>query len=34
MVDIYTDIEIDDRLGDFFGEEGIKAIQKKGLGDL
>lgn len=34
MVDIYTDIEIDDRLGDFFGEEGIKKVEKKSLGDL
>lgn len=34
MVDIYTDIEIDDRLGDFFGEEGIKNVEKKGLNDL
>lgn len=34
MVDIYTDVEIDDRLGDFFGEDGIKAIEKKTLRDL
>lgn len=34
MVDIYTDIEIDDRLGDFFGEDGIKKVEKKNLGDL
>lgn len=34
MVDIYTDIEIDDRLGDFFGEDGIKVVEKKGLSDL
>lgn len=34
MVDVYTDIEIDDRLGDFFGEDGIKQVEKKGLSDL
>lgn len=34
MVNLYTDIEIDDRLGDFFDEDGIKEIEKKNLSDL
>lgn len=34
MVDIYSDMEIDDRLGDFFGEDGVKKVEKKDLNDL
>ena len=34
MVNLYTDIEIDDRLGDFFDEDGIKEMEKKNLSDL
>lgn len=34
MVNLYTDIKIDDRLGDYFNEDGIKEIEKKSLSDL
>lgn len=34
MVNLYTDIKIDDRLGDFFDEDGIKEMEKKNLSDL
>jgi integrase len=34
MVSIYDDSEVDDKLGDFFGENGIKQVEKKGLNDL
>lgn len=34
MVNLYTDINIDDRLGDFFDEDGIKEVEKKSLTDL
>ena len=34
MVNLYTDIDIDDRLGDFFDEDGIKEVEKKSLTDL
>lgn len=34
MVDIYSDIEVDDQLGEFFGEEGIKQVERKSLQDL
>lgn len=34
MVDLYTDIEVDDTLGDYFGEDGIKQVDKKSLKDL
>lgn len=34
MVDHYTDIEVDDRLGEFFGNDGIKQIEKKNLSDI
>ena len=34
MVDLYTDLEVDDTLGDYFGEEGIKQTDKKTLKDL
>lgn len=34
MVSIYDDTEVDDKLGDYFGEEGIKQVESKGLSDL
>lgn len=34
MVGLYTDIEIDDRLGDYFDEDGIKEVEQKNLSDL
>ena len=34
MVGIYTDIEVDDRLGEYFDEDGIKEVEKKSLIDL
>lgn len=34
MVNIYNDQEIDDQLGKYFDENGIKQIEQKGLSDL
>ena len=34
MVDLYTDIDVDDKLGEYFGEEGIKKVESKSLSDL
>lgn len=34
MVSIYDDTELSDKLGDYFGEEGIKKVEKKSLSDL
>lgn len=34
MVQIYDDSTVEDKLGDYFGEDGIKAVEKKGLSDL
>lgn len=34
MVTLYDDTEIDDKLGDFFSEDGIVAQEKKSLSDL
>lgn len=34
MVDIYDDTEVDDELGKYFDVDGIKQVEKKGLGDL
>ena len=34
MVSVYDDTEIDDKLGDFFGADGIKKQEKKSLSDL
>lgn len=34
MVNLYTDIEVDDRLGDFFSEDGIIEVEKKKLSEL
>lgn len=34
MVDLYNDLEVDDMLGDFFSEKGIKQVEKKSLSDL
>lgn len=34
MVDLYTDIEVDDTLGDYFDENGIKETEKKSLKDI
>lgn len=34
MIEIYNDTEVDDELGKFFDENGIKKVEKKGLEDL
>ncbi len=34
MVSIYNDTQIDDELGKYFGEDGIKQVDKKSLSDL
>lgn len=34
MVDRYTDIDVDDKLGEYFSEEGIKTVEKKSLSEL
>ena len=34
MVLTYDDSTVDDKLGDYFGEEGIKKVEKKTLNDL
>lgn len=34
MVSLYTDIEVDDSLGEYFSEEGLKQTDKKSLTDL
>lgn len=34
MVSLYTDIEVDDELGKYFSEDGIKQVETKNLGDL
>lgn len=34
MVSIYTDVEVDDELGKYFGEDGIKQVEQKTLSDL
>lgn len=34
MVSLYTDIHIDDELGKYFSEEGIKQVETKSLNDL
>lgn len=34
MVSVYTDTDIDAELEKYFDENGIKAVEKKGLGDL
>lgn len=34
MVSIYNDTGIDDELGKYFGEDGIKQVEQKGLSDL
>lgn len=34
MVSLYTDVEIDDELGKYFSEDGIKKVEIKNLGDL
>lgn len=34
MVSIYNDTEVDDTLGQYFGEEGIKQVERKELKDL
>lgn len=34
MVSVYTDIEVDDELGKYFGNEGIKQVDVKGLSNL
>lgn len=34
MVSLYTDTEIDDELGKYFGEDGIKETERKNISDL
>jgi len=34
MISIYSDLETDERLGDYFGEDGIKAVEQKKLSDI
>lgn len=34
MVDIYNDTEVDDEIGKYFDQDGIKQVEKKGLSDL
>jgi site-specific recombinase XerD len=34
MVDIYNDTEVDDEVGKYFDESGIKQVEKKSLSDL
>ena len=34
LVDLYTDIDIDNNLGKYFDENGLKKIEKKSLSDL
>ena len=34
MVDIYVDTEVDDKLGKYFDENGIKKVEKKSLEDI
>lgn len=34
MVSLYTDTDIDDELGKYFGEDGIKQVEQKSLKDL
>ena len=34
MVSIYTDVEVDDELGKYFSEDGIKQIETKSLAEL
>ena len=34
MVNLYNDTDMDDELGEYFGEGGIKEVETKGLNDL
>ena len=34
MISIYSDLDTDERLGDYFGEDGIKAVEQKKLSDI
>ena len=34
MVSLYTDVEIDDEIGKYFSEEGIKKVESKSLSEL
>ena len=34
MVSLYTDVEVDDELGKYFSEDGIRQVKTKSLGDL
>lgn len=34
MVSLYTDVEVDNELGKYFCEDGIKQVESKSLGDL
>lgn len=34
MVSLYTDVEVDDELGKYFSEDGIKQVEQKTLSDL
>ena len=34
MLRVYSDLETDEQLGDYFGEDGIKAVEQKKLSDI
>ena len=34
MLRVYSDLETDEQLGDYFGEDGVKTIEKKKLSDI
>lgn len=34
MLRVYSDLETDEQLGDYFGEDGIKTVEKKKLSDI
>lgn len=34
MLRVYSDLETDEQLGDYFGDDGIKAVEKKKLSDI
>lgn len=34
MVQLYTDTDADEQIGKYFGEDGIKQVENKGLSDL
>lgn len=34
MIDTYSDLQVDDELGKYFSEDGIKQVEQKGLSDI